>query len=127
MRTPHAEWPIGRDEFAAPSRDDEVRGAVHAGGGATPPERQGRPVEWSAVDGGHLRLFVALAGRRSEVVQPFDLVGAQLELVSVSDRLNPRGAITDLRSPSVSSRSGRPNRWSSVQSPRSSLALALAA
>ena len=35
----------------------------------------------SAVDGGHLRFFVALAGGRGEVVQPFDLLGAQLELV----------------------------------------------
>ena len=36
---------------------------------------------WSAVDDGHLRLFVALAGGRGEVVQPFDLLGAQLDAV----------------------------------------------
>jgi hypothetical protein len=36
---------------------------------------------WSAVDGGHLRFFVALPGGRGEVVQPFELLGAQLERV----------------------------------------------
>jgi hypothetical protein len=28
---------------------------------------------WSAVDGGHVGLVVALAGGRGEIVQPFDL------------------------------------------------------
>ena len=33
----------------------------------------------SVVDGGHLLFFVAFPGGRGEVVQPFDLLGAQLE------------------------------------------------
>ena len=43
--------------------------------------RVGRGFASSAVDDGHLRLFVALAGGRGEVVQPFDLLMTQLELV----------------------------------------------
>jgi hypothetical protein len=36
---------------------------------------------WSAVDNGHVPFVMALAGRRREVVQPFDLLGAELETV----------------------------------------------
>jgi len=36
---------------------------------------------WSAVDCGHVRLVVALAGGRGEVVEPLDLLGAQLDAV----------------------------------------------
>ena len=34
---------------------------------------------WLAVDDGHVPFIVALAGGRREVVQPFDLLGAQLD------------------------------------------------
>ncbi len=44
-------------------------------------EASGARLRVLAVDDGHLRFFVALAGGRGEVVQPFDLLGAQLELV----------------------------------------------
>jgi hypothetical protein len=36
---------------------------------------------WSAVDGGHIPFVMALAGGRRRVVQPFDLLGAQLDAV----------------------------------------------
>jgi hypothetical protein len=54
-----------------------------------------RPVAWSAVDKVHDPLFVALAGGRREVVQPFDLLGAQLEAVGggvLLDAGDPLGA-----------------------------------
>jgi hypothetical protein len=38
-------------------------------------------VAQSAVDDGHIPLVVALAGGRRQVVQPFDLLGAQLDAV----------------------------------------------
>jgi hypothetical protein len=50
-------------------------------------------VVWSAVDGGHLCFFVALAGGRGEVVQPFDLLGAQLDLVGGRVLLDARDAL----------------------------------
>ena len=34
---------------------------------------------WSAVDDGHVPVVMALADRRREVVQPLDLLGAQLD------------------------------------------------
>ena len=40
-----------------------------------------RPLTWSAVDCGHVRLVVALAGGRREVVEPLDLPRAQLDAV----------------------------------------------
>jgi hypothetical protein len=49
----------------------------------------------SAVDGGHVPFVVALAGGRSEVVQPLDLIGAQLDAIGRSGLLdagNPLGA-----------------------------------
>src|SRR3989441_4917614 len=36
---------------------------------------------WSAVDGGHVHFVVAFPGSRSEVVQPFDLLGTELDAV----------------------------------------------
>ena len=50
---------------------------------------------WSAVDGGHVPFVVAFAGGRSEVVQPVDLRGAQLEAVGggvLLDAGDPLGA-----------------------------------
>ena len=50
---------------------------------------------WSAVDDRHVPFVVALAGGRREVVQPFDLVGAQLDAVGggvLLDAGNPLGA-----------------------------------
>jgi hypothetical protein len=41
--------------------------AVQRGSESLPPTQKASPVAWSAVDGGHLRLFVALAGGRGEV------------------------------------------------------------
>jgi hypothetical protein len=46
----------------------------------------------SAVDDGHVPLVVALAGRRREVVQPFDLPCAQLDAVG-------GGVLLDTRDP----------------------------
>src|SRR5437899_8597498 len=54
---------------------------------------QGRSV--SAVDDGHVPFVVALTGGRREVVQPFDLLGAQLDAVGggvLLDAGNPLGA-----------------------------------
>ena len=45
---------------------------------------------WSAVDDGHVPLVVALAGRRRETVQPFDLPGAQLNAVGGGVLLHTR-------------------------------------
>src|SRR5829696_1189830 len=39
------------------------------------------PMTWSAVDGGHVRFVVALAGGRGEIVEPFDLLRAELDAV----------------------------------------------
>ena len=39
------------------------------------------PAALSAVDDGHISFVVALAGGRREVVQPFDLLGAQLDTI----------------------------------------------
>jgi hypothetical protein len=50
---------------------------------------------WSAVDDGHVRLVVALACGRCEVVQPFGLLGAELDAVGgcgLLDSGNPCGA-----------------------------------
>src|SRR5215218_9926079 len=50
---------------------------------------------WSAVDGGHVRFVVAFTGGRSEVVQPFDLLGAELDAVGggvLLDAGDPLGA-----------------------------------
>ena len=50
---------------------------------------------WSAVDDGHVPFVVALAGGRREVVQPFDLLGAQLDAVGggvLLDAGDPLGA-----------------------------------
>jgi hypothetical protein len=47
---------------------------------------------WSAVDDGHVPLVVTLAGRRREVVQPFDLPGAHLDAVG-------GGVLLDTRDP----------------------------
>src|SRR5205814_2048689 len=38
-------------------------------------------IGWLAVDGGHVRFIVAFPGSRSEVVQPLDLLGAELDAV----------------------------------------------
>jgi hypothetical protein len=49
----------------------------------------------SAVDDGHVPYVVALTGGRHEVVQPFDLLGAQLDAVGggvLLDAGNPLGA-----------------------------------
>ena len=46
----------------------------------------------SAVDDGHVPLVVALAGRSRELVQPFDLLGAQLDVVG-------GGVLLDTRDP----------------------------
>src|SRR4029077_6668427 len=45
---------------------------VSVGGEAT-------PAAWSAVDDGHVSFVVAIAGGRREIVQPFNLLGAQLD------------------------------------------------
>src|SRR5258705_3730645 len=50
---------------------------------------------WSAVDGGHVPFVVAFANGRSEVVEPFDLFGAQLDAVGggiLLDASDPLGA-----------------------------------
>jgi hypothetical protein len=50
---------------------------------------------WSAVDGGHVRLLVAIAGGRGEIVEPLDLLHAQLDAVGcrvLLDAGNPLGA-----------------------------------
>ena len=50
---------------------------------------------WSAVDDGHVPFVVALTGGRREVVQPFDLLGAQLDAVRggvLLDAGHPLGA-----------------------------------
>src|SRR5882762_7082100 len=52
-------------------------------------------VTWSAVDYGHVPFVMALTGGRREVVQPFDLLGAQLDTVGrgiLLDAGNPLGA-----------------------------------
>src|SRR5467141_1459597 len=52
-------------------------------------------VTWSAVDYGHVPFVMALTGGRREVVQPFDLLGAQLDAVGggvLLDAGNPLGA-----------------------------------
>ena len=59
----------------APVRRDARRPCLNDGY-AEPPNSV---VTWSAVDDGHVPFVVALAGGRHEVVQPFDLVGAQLD------------------------------------------------
>jgi hypothetical protein len=46
-------------------------------------------MRWSAVDGGHVRLVVTLAGGRSEVVEPLDLLRAQLDGVGRRVLLDP--------------------------------------
>ena len=49
----------------------------------------------SAIDDCHVSFVVARAGRRREVVQPFDLLGAQLDAVRggvLLDTRNPLGA-----------------------------------
>jgi hypothetical protein len=49
----------------------------------------------SAVDDGHVRLVVALAGGRGEIVEPFDLIRAQLDAVGsrvLFDAGDPFGA-----------------------------------
>ena len=49
----------------------------------------------SAVDAGHVPLVVALAGGRREVIQPYDLLGAQLDAVGggvLLDARHPLGA-----------------------------------
>jgi len=50
--------------------------------------RRCRPITCSAVDGGHVRLLVALAGGRGELVEPLDLLRAQLDAVRC--RVSPR-------------------------------------
>jgi len=53
------------------------------------------PATLSAVDDGHISFVVALAGGRREVVQPFDLLGAQLDAVGggvLLDAGDPLGA-----------------------------------
>src|SRR5712691_4756577 len=57
--------------------------------------RRRHPVTWSAVDGGHVRLVVAFAGGRGEVVEPLDLLRAQLDPVGsrvLLDAGRPLGA-----------------------------------
>src|SRR5882762_4903749 len=69
-------------------------------------------VTWSAVDYGHVPFVMALTGGRREVVQPFDLLGAQLDAVGhgiLLDAGNPLGAGN--RSDVVAlSRAARPER-----------------
>ena len=53
------------------------------------------PLAGSVVDGGHVVFVVAFAGGRSEVVEPFDLFGAQLDAVGgrvFLDARDPLGA-----------------------------------
>ena len=53
------------------------------------------PLARSAVDGGHVVFVVAFAGGRSEVVEPFDLFGAQLDAIGggvLLDAGHPLGA-----------------------------------
>ena len=50
---------------------------------------------WSMVDNGHVPFVVALAGGRRQVVQPFDLLGVQLDAVGrdvLLDASDPLGA-----------------------------------
>ena len=50
---------------------------------------------WSAVDDGHVPFVVALAGCRREVIQPFDMLDAQLHAVGgcvLLDAGDPLGA-----------------------------------
>jgi hypothetical protein len=45
---------------------------------------------WSAVDGGHVPCVGTFAGSRGEVVQPFDLLGAELDAIGGSVLLDAR-------------------------------------
>src|SRR4051812_37959337 len=49
--------------------------------GWRPWARWRHPMTWSAVDGGHDRFFVALAGGRGELVEPLELLCAELDRV----------------------------------------------
>ncbi len=51
------------------------------------------PMTWSAVDGGHVRLVVAFAGGRGEIVEAFDLLRAQLDAVGCRVLLDPGDAL----------------------------------
>jgi len=48
---------------------------------------------WSAIDGGHVDLVVALAGGRGEIVQLCDLLDAQLDSVGCRVLLDTRNAL----------------------------------
>ena len=53
------------------------------------------PLAWLAVDGGHVPSVVAFAGGGSEVVEPFNLFGAQLDAIGggvLLDAGDPLGA-----------------------------------
>ncbi len=53
------------------------------------------PLAGSVVDGGHVVFVVAFAGGRGEVVEPFDLFGAQLDAIGggvLLDAGHPLGA-----------------------------------
>jgi hypothetical protein len=66
----------GEDEDDARERDEWREGDRHGEWA-----RRRHPMTWSAVDGGHVRLLVAIAGGRGEIVQPCDLLHAQLDAV----------------------------------------------
>jgi hypothetical protein len=53
------------------------------------------PAAWSTVDHAHISFVVALASGRREIVQPFDLLGVQLDAVGrdvLLDASDPLGA-----------------------------------
>jgi hypothetical protein len=50
---------------------------------------------WSAVDGGHVQLVVALAGGRREIVEPLDLLRAELDAVGGRVLLDAGDAASD--------------------------------
>ena len=52
-------------------------------------------LDWSAVNGGHVPFVVAFAGGKGEVIEPFDLFGAQLDAIGggvLLDASDPLGA-----------------------------------
>jgi hypothetical protein len=70
--------PVGAQQIAA----------SHIGVGGVAPRH-----DVSAVDGGHVRLVVALAGGRGEIVEPLDLFRAQLDAVGSGVLLDARDAL----------------------------------
>src|SRR5689334_10465982 len=69
----------GSTSRTGPSRPERHRPAVRSIGVTGGGSMSVLPRPWSAVDGGHVRFVVALAGGRGQVAQPFELVVAQFD------------------------------------------------